>query len=190
MKPTMHRHIQQSQQGVVLIVVMIMLVIIGLSSAAVMRNALEADLISANVRSEHIATEAAQAALAFCEQQVINQVITPRAVRVADDHKAHWEDLSQWLVAEPSATDGPFTPPSWPTADPTRDSGSAAKVIGAGMPAPQCIAEFVTINATNVVRVTARGFTPDYSIDPDTSQPASGSAVWLQSTIQLANTTL
>lgn len=184
----MPRHTQQNQQGVVLIVVLIMLVIIGLSSAAVMRNALEADLISANVRSEHLATEAAQAALAFCEQQVINAVITPRPERVAADGKQHWEDLAQWLVANPSATEGPFTPTNWQTEDGTRQSGSAAKTIGTN--APQCMAELVTLGGVPVVRVTARGFTPDYTLDPATNQPASGSAVWLQSTMQLASTTL
>lgn len=188
MKPTMPRQSQHAQQGVVLIVVLIMLVVIGLSSAAVMRNALEADLISANVRSEHLATEAAQAALAFCETQVITTAITPRAISEAADKKQHWEDLAKWLAA-PTATEGPFTPPNWDAEDTSAGKSGSAQAIGASSNPPQCMAEYIAMagaTTTSIVRITARGFTPDYTVDASTQQPASGSAVWVQSTLQLA----
>lgn len=181
----MTRRPQHAQQGVVLIVVLIMLVIIGLSSAAVMRNALEADMISANVRSENLATEAAQAALAFCEQQITNLGITPRAPSDAADHTEHWQNLANWSTPTPITGAGPYQPTSWAA---NRTSGSALATATANSKAPECMAEYVTIGTSgfeSIARVTARGFTPDYTEDTTTHQPVAGSAVWLQSTLRL-----
>lgn len=174
----------QQQQGVVLIVVLIMLVIIGLTSAAVMRNALTTDLVSANVRAETLATEAAQLALSYCEQQLLKGgaalVLKPA------DVNGHWSKLDNWLEG---SVNGPISPPNWGTRD---DSGSAS--ASAGSKAPQCMAEQITLpggapaSATDdiVVTVTARGFTPDYKEDATKKgQVLSGSAVWLQSTLRL-----
>ena len=59
------------QQGIVLIVVLIMLVVIGLVSVNMMRESLSTDQVSNNVRSEALASEAAQIALAYCEAESI-----------------------------------------------------------------------------------------------------------------------
>lgn len=180
-KPTHHPR----QQGVVLIVVLIMLVIIGLTSAAVMRNALTADLVSANVRAETLATEAAQLALTYCEQQLLKGGTTLVLQAADDTKKGHWSNLDNWLEG---STKPPISPPNWSTRD---DSGSAT--ASAGSKAPQCMAEQTTLpgaptgtTSDIVVIVTARGFTPDYAENPKKKgQVVSGSAVWLQSTLRL-----
>lgn len=167
-------------QGVVLIVVLVMLVIIGLTSAAVMRNALSADLVSANVRSEALATEAAQSALAYCEGQVI---ATPTMVQdaVGPTEAERWEDLSRWLS---TGTGAPLSPPTWATE--TTDKGSASGRSVTKGKAPQCMAERSRLSsAGNIVIVTARGFTPDFAEDATTGRITSGSAVWLQSQLRL-----
>ncbi|MBA4110653.1 MAG: hypothetical protein C0487_13800 [Leptothrix sp. (in: Bacteria)] len=174
----------RQQQGVVLIVVLIMLVIIGLTSAAVMRNALTTDLVSGNVRSETLATEAAQLALSYCEQQLLKGgavlVLKPA------DAEGHWSKLDNWLDG---SANGPISPPNWGTRD-----GSGSASASAGSKAPQCMAEQTTLPggaptpSTDdiVVTVTARGFTPDYKEDTTKKgQVISGSAVWLQSTLRL-----
>lgn len=173
----------RQQHGVVLIVVLIMLVIIGLTSAAVMRNALTADLVSANVRSETLATEAAQLALSYCEQLLVKA--SPALVLKPVDAKGHWSKLDNWLDG---SANGPISPPNWGTRD-----GSGSASASAGSKAPQCMAEQATLPgapaaATDdiVVTVTARGFTPDYKEDATKKgQIVSGSAVWLQSTLRL-----
>lgn len=175
---------QQRQQGVVLVVVLIMLVIIGLTSAAVMRNALTADLVSANVRSETLATEAAQLALTYCEQQLVKG--SAALVLKSADAEGHWSKLDNWLDG---SANGPISPPNWSTRD-----GSGSAFASAGSKAPQCMAEQTTLPgapaaATTdiVVIVTARGFTPDYKEDATKKgRVVSGSAVWLQSTLRLA----
>lgn len=167
---------RQQQQGIVLIVVMIMLVVIGLTSVAVMRDALDADLISNNVRAESVATEAAQVALAFCEQQLSapssTLIVQPA---VASPGKANWEVFNNWQGTTAKAT----------TLDISQLKSSLAAVKLNKL--PQCLAEESgTITGSGrVVIVTARGFSQDYSEDSATGRSLSGSAVWLQSTVRL-----
>lgn len=167
---------QTRQQGVVLIVVLIMLVIIGLTSAAVMRNALTADLVSANVRSEALATEAAQLALAFCENQILPQppkitIRTPLGPGLG----AHWENIANWKSTAAA-------PPTALTLDQLRatDSSFNANFL------PQCMAESQQLvgQADSVVIVTARGFSPDYRENATTGAAEAGAVVWLQSTLR------
>lgn len=167
-----------SQQGVVLIVVMIMLVIIGLTSAAVMRNALESDMISANVRSETAAMEAAQAALAYCEQKIIANNDSLFVIRAAPatGQPEQWANIDHWRSA--GAT-GYYSPPNWDHAS-TESESSKAVIANA----PQCMAEYVTPTSTKVVKVTARGFTPNY-LEDSSGTVISGSTVWVQSTLHL-----
>ncbi|MDO9003307.1 MAG: hypothetical protein Q7V20_07655 [Aquabacterium sp.] len=164
------------QQGVVLIVVMIMLVIIGLTSVSVMRNALDADLISNNVRAESLATEAAQIALAFCEQQLTTPsstlTVQPAVVPGAT---AHWAVFGNWRGAALATT---------LTSAQVNSALAATQLDGSRL--PQCMAELSgdITGSGRVVIVTARGFSPDYSEDGD-GRSLSGSAVWLQSTVRL-----
>jgi len=169
---SMPRPIRARQQGVVLIVVLIMLVIIGLTSASVMRNALTADLVSNNVRAEALATEASQIALAFCEAQIQTATSTV-PIRDIVATGPHWQNIANW---DASAVPTPTTL----TADQLRSTDGAIRADHL----PQCMAERQAMGTDTVVVVTSRGFSPDYS--EDTNQRAiSGSVVWLQSTLRM-----
>jgi hypothetical protein len=52
-------------------------------------------------------------------------------------------------------------------------------------PSPQCLPEYTFLNdgTTQVVLITARGFSPDYQQD-DTGRTTAGSVVWLQSMLR------
>jgi type II secretory pathway pseudopilin PulG len=167
----MSRHPHPRPQGVVLIVVLIMLVVIGLTSVAVMRDALSADMISNNARSESLATEAAQAALAYCEKQMLldgsGVTIKPAIVPPADPN---WRTYANWRSTAATTV-------------PTEALKSTAAAINVSKPA-QCMAEYSGLITGNVVLVTARGFSPDYTEDTS-GRSKSGSAVWLQSTVRL-----
>jgi type IV pilus assembly protein PilX len=159
---------RQTQSGVVLIVVLIMLVVIGLVSATAMRGALTADQISNNARLESLAKQAAQIALRFCETAVTEKTITIQAA-AATEAKQAWRTYSNWGGTKPIATtltkdymkstDSAFTPSSL----------------------PQCMAE-VSPDSAALTIVTARGFGPDY-----VAKSNAGAVVWLQSVIAMSS---
>lgn len=172
---TMPKPVRAGQQGVVLIVVLIMLVIIGLTSASVMRNALTADLVSNNVRAEALATEAAQIALAFCEAQIQSPTGTV-TIRDIVATGPHWQNLANWDATTPPAA------PATLTADQLKSTDGAIRTNHL----PQCMAERQALGTgpDTVVVVTSRGFSPDYSEDTN-HRAVSGSVVWLQSTLRM-----
>lgn len=170
------------QRGVVLIVALIMLVIIGLSSAAVMRNAMMADAVSNNTRMEALATEAAQIALRFCETQLLNNaagfVVQPVA---AAGQQQPWERFSNWHGDEARATRL--------SNDDVVSDNAALSYDDDDPRLPQCLAEQYPdpnspgTHLASTFTVTARGFSPDYSED-NNGRRLSGSVVWLQSTFR------
>ncbi|WP_374318366.1 PilX N-terminal domain-containing pilus assembly protein [Aquabacterium sp.] len=163
-----HRH----EQGVVLVVVLIMLVVIGLVSAAAMRGAMSADMISNNARIENLAKQAAQIGLRYCEEEIVKDTPAITIYAAPTSGSAAWTTFSNWFgttgvkattvpASYMQSTDSAFTPA-------TR---------------PQCLAEYSAVNA-NIVIITARGFSPDFSAATDGST-ATGSVVWFQSFVSL-----
>ena len=65
-----HRCIFRPQAGVSLIIVLIMLVIIGLTSAAAIRNATSGEKVTNNIRLQNLAQQYAEAALRYCEAEL------------------------------------------------------------------------------------------------------------------------
>jgi len=154
-------------RGFSLIVAMLMLAVIGLASAAIMRNAISGDQVANNNRLQTQASQYAQLALRFC----LGQLGLPPESRVAR------------LL--PLAT-----PPAWTVRDNWSSAGGgaahtlAAAEIGASVQprvAPQCLAEATSL--PNTYTITARGFSADFKADPSTGATRNGSAVWLQATI-------
>jgi len=154
-------------RGFSLIVAMLMLAVIGLASAAIMRNAVSGDQVANNNRLQTQASQYAQLALRFCQAQ-LGLPPESRAARVL-----------------PVAT-----PPAWTLQrNWAGASGDAAHTltaaeVGASVPprvAPQCLAEATGL--ANTYTVTARGFSADFKADPSTGATRTGSAVWVQATI-------
>lgn len=156
-----------SQSGVTLIVAMVVLVVIGLASAAVMRGALSSDLAVNNTRVQSLASQAAQVALKYCESQVVapTPAITILAAPGADEHMA-WELFANWSNA------------GMVNDIPVEFVKSELSSFGPAQ-VPQCIAQRSVAGTANVIVITARGFSPDYDAD-DAGNTETGSVVWMQ----------
>ncbi len=160
---------RRRQRGISLIIAMLMLAVIGLASAAIMRNATSGDQVATNSRLQTQANQYAQLALRYCETQL----------RVAPAARTTVVD---------AASSG--TPPAWTLkANWTRGGAHMAHTLTAAdigsavqprMP-PQCLAEATPTD--KVYTVTARGFSADFRADPGSGATRSGSVVWLQSTL-------
>ena len=164
------------QEGVALIVALVVLVVIGLTSVAVMRGSLSSDLVANNARVQNFASQAAQMALRYCEDQLIkpaaDQDIEVQAA-VAAGQPGHWESFSSWNAKTGGTAE---VPDDWVSSS---DSSIVLTVK------PQCLAEKSPLNSSAYI-VTARGFSPDYTADDD-GRTLTGSVVWLQSQILLGS---
>jgi type IV pilus assembly protein PilX len=165
------------QHGVTLIIALVMLVVIGLASAAVMRSSLTSDVVANNTRLHTLAQQAAQLALRFCETQVERESkdwIGGFSIHDASPGDPYWQSFASWqgggavqAVDVPDAVlasaDSSFKPST----------------------APQCLAEWSdAVPGTRTIIVTARGFSPDFD-QTDTGRQTAGSVVWLQSTLRV-----
>jgi len=159
-----------AQRGVSLIIAMLMLVVIGLASVAIIRNATSADRAVNNNRLQTQANQFAQVALQFCENQLVIQ--SGRTVKVqpapSPGTPAVWTVKAHWF--DPNIV----------------HTLAATEITGTNQPKvpPQCMAEGLGGTGKFFI-VTARGFSDDYAQDSDHAT-TSGSVVWLQSTVKLA----
>lgn len=177
------------QTGVSLIIVLIMMVVIGLSSASAIRNATSGEQATNNVRVQNLAQQYAEAALRYCEAEMTksNLVAAPlgrmgtsladaNIISVAIGGNTGWENTATWLGtggASASLTSLPQAQIS------TSDSAFKPTKM------PQCAVEKQAITGGDVYVITARGFSPDYTFDSTSGKTLSGSVVWLQSTLYL-----
>lgn len=161
------------QHGVALVVALVVLAVIGLTSVAVMRGALNSDLLANHARVQSFASQAAQLALRYCESELVKK--TPAIAVLAANAvgtTGHWEDFGKWF---PEGGDAETVPDAWLK---TADSS-----IANSQRHPQCLAENSPLGGGAYI-VTARGFSPDYSED-DKGRTQTGSVVWLQSQVLL-----
>lgn len=163
------------QKGVALLVALVMLIIIGLTSASVMRGALSSDLIAQNTRVQSLAMQAAQMGLTYCEYKL--EESTPATggsdmakLKTVADGADFWNNLANWTAANYHVV-----PDDWVSSDDSSFTPATA---------PQCMVQQLanTAHGDQVFEVTARGFSPDYSADGD-GATTSGSVVWLQSRV-------
>jgi Tfp pilus assembly protein PilX len=169
----------RKQTGVVLIVAMVMLVVIGLASVAIMRNALGTDVISDNNRLQAQALQMAQAALHYCEGRVLktdaNQLVPQAAA--ATQVQEDWRTFNNWSGAH-KATYVQDVPTAY------LSTSDVSKTRPSGWKQPQCMAQSRAITAGfKTAVITARGFSDNYRAKTN-GQSETGSEVWLQSIIQ------
>ena len=179
---------RNDEKGISLIIVLIMMVVIGLTAAAAMRNATSSQRATNNARVESLALQYAEAALRYCEGQL--QLASTARVNSLKDAViptstftvSAWEQTISWTGIAGSGG-----------ASSTRTSPPAAQYSTAGVSsnvptrAPECIAELQTLGSPTFTAtvVTARGFSPDYAADATTGQTTRGAVVWLQSILNL-----
>ena len=182
------------QRGVSLLIVLIMLVVIGLTSAASLRSASSNERISNNFRMHALAEQYAEAALRYCE----TQLTLSDGARVDSLKEA---SLRAFTGAAYPAWANPLT---WTgvggaSASLTRvPEALVASADSAYKPAqlPQCAVEKLSLalmqngvpaGAGDVYVITARGFSTDYSASPQ-GVSLTGSVVWLQSLVSVRRT--
>ncbi len=179
-----------AQAGVSLIIVLIMLVIIGLTSAAAIKNATSGEKVTNNIRLQNLAQQYAEAALRYCESELGKPdtvappngrlgtpLIEANIQTLAVGDAPLWSQATTWTGSGGAAATRTTLPSSW-----------IASADSAFQPTtrPQCVVEIQTMaDLTLAYVITARGFSPDYVADASTGKTTNGSVVWLQSTIRL-----
>lgn len=194
--------VRRDERGVVLVIALILLAVIGLSSAAAIRGSLFGDKVSGNLRASTTAMNAAELALRTCENAVrvgVWRLALPAgapvpppvwmpgqpqpgvdAVRIA----APVIDPQNWTVA------GNWVPPAVGWAYVLPAAAMVNPNSGVQYPRrPECMVEGMTLLVrrggnpnVRAFLVTARGFSPDYQQD-GAGNPTAGSVVRLQSQI-------
>lgn len=159
-------------RGVSLIIVLIMLAVMGLVSAAAMRSATTNEMVARNVRYQLLAQQQAEAALRYCEGQLLLPVqervaslreITPSSL----DPPTGWTLLTSWSGQGAAAANLASLPNDLP------GPSSLPQV------APQCLVERRPWSTGEAYLVTARGYSANYSRDSQ-GYTSAGMVSWLQ----------
>ena len=173
------------QSGISLIIVMIMVVIIGLTSAAAIRSATSGERATNNIRLQGLALQYAEAALRYCELEInkasADRVATLQEANIVETAFSEvavtfpWQMTSTWTGAA-SGGDASATRTTLPESQIKSVNSSITPTT-----LPQCAAERqVMADGAKVIVLTARGFSPGYTADGN-GLTTSGSVVWLQS---------
>jgi type IV pilus assembly protein PilX len=179
------------QRGVVLVIALILVVVIGVSSAVAIRSSMFSDMVSHNMRTQNLAFQAAEAGLKFCEQQVVRNNLAGMNVVVGpfpDPDNDEWTVAAMWTARA--------------NAPPAAFLGTE---VGFATP-PQCLIRMMSFDEATALfpknefsvpvenmafipeqyafyRITARGFSPDYREDAN-GTAISGSQVTVQSMVR------
>ena len=146
---------------------MLLLAVIGLASAAIIRNAVSGDQAANGNRLQTQAGQYAQLALRFCEAQLGQSAATRVVALRAVATPAAWTSQRRWTSRDADAAH-------------TLAAGEIGGVVQPRV-APQCLMEATAV--AGVYTLTARGFSADFQADPTTGATRNGSAAWLQATI-------
>lgn len=187
----------KGEQGVVLIIALILLVVISLLAVTSMRNAGSSESVAGNVRTTELATQAAEIALRHCESATI-QV----AKKTTDT-----TDPTYYDTEFPTASIWPIASVQWQSTS-TWDTATTSSTVTYALPAakfatgsgatykrpPECMVELLSGGMPDGVNsvtpsafvITARGFGPEVAaLTGATRIRPVGSEVWLQSTIEI-----
>jgi len=171
---------RHGQQGVVLIVALIMLMILSVLASISVRGASSTEQVANQSRQQALARQTAETALRFCEQQVqlfaANPAtgFAPEAAPVGAGTPYSWQTMGNWdTLPAPSA--------NLKTVAVTSSGDVGTNVYFARQ--PECMAQYLTPADTKVFVTTARGFGPEVGAK-DGSAPR-GTEVWLQSVITM-----
>jgi len=168
------------QKGASLIIVLIMLGVIALTSAAMLRNASSNERIGNNFRMHALAQQYAEAALRYCETQVTladasrtNSLKESNLFVTSDSTSSAWRKRSTWSGGSSVSR----------TTVPEAFVVSAESAFKPGH-LPDCVVEKQTLDSGAVYVITARGFSSDYTADAR-GFTVTGSVVWLQTLLSL-----
>ncbi len=164
------------QSGVSLIIVLIMLGVIAMASAATLRNASSNERVSNNFGMHVLAQQYAEAALRYCEVQLTqsdgSRVATLKESTLVDySGSPAWRQRISWTGSGGTAASRTTVPEAFVVS-----SNSAFKPSQL----PVCVVEKQAVDGGSIYVITARGFSSDYTAD-GRGFTITGSVVWLQS---------
>ncbi len=166
---------RDSLHGASLIIVLILLGVIALTSAATLRNASSNERVSNNFRMHLLAQQYAEAALRYCEMQLTqadgSRVATLKESNLVDySASPAWRQRATWTGSGATAASRTAVPETF-----VLSSSSAFKPGQL----PECVVEKKAVDGGSVYVITARGFSSDYTAD-GRGFTVTGSVVWLQ----------
>jgi type IV pilus assembly protein PilX len=173
------------QAGVVLIISLIMLVVISILATLSIRNATSSETVSGNVRTTELASQAAEIALRYCEEALVQITfgtgsLTSLPTVLTYASPPAWQTISNW----DGSTSAPFVIP-----DASVNQADASVTFNRP---PECLVERVqvvdgtgVVSTTSTYTITARGFGPEVAAATSARLRPTGSEVWMQSTIEL-----
>lgn len=169
-----------------LVIALIMLVIISLLATLSIRNAISTESVSGSVRTTQLASQAAEIALRYCEEAVVqinSGTVTLTTIPTIQDYVSPplWKDLAaNWDVA---------TSPAFVI--PVASVNQASGAVTFNRP-PECLVERMqmaisasAVSTTSTYVITARGFGPEVAAANAARSRPVGTEVWMQSTIEL-----
>ncbi|MFO6421102.1 hypothetical protein ACLBKS_12965 [Hylemonella sp. W303a] len=184
-----------------LLVVMVLLVILGVSSGAVLRDAVSAERFANNLRQQQWAHQQAELALRHCESELrkpdgsepgLPPGLVLRDPVLAESRLARteWEALPAWRQ---SANWTGIAGLSMARVTLSHDqAGVPVEGLQPGRP-PECLVELqVLADGARVHVITARGFSPAYPVSSGVVPNAAsvgGAVVWVQSIVLLGTAT-
>jgi type IV pilus assembly protein PilX len=186
------------QQGVVLIVALIMLAIISLMAAATIKGSGSSEALSSSSRTQSLALQAADAALRYCEEGVQNQQYQVTPSRATLQAAAGNVLYSSVLIPEAPNPIPPIVPVNWTSSSNWDDGPKNALVYK--LPStflnanniykrmPECMVQYsqAPVGSVSQVVITARGFGPEVpdvldGVAGTNVRKPQGAEVWLQS---------
>ena len=197
-QPPYQSHGSRAQNGVVLIIALIMLVLVSVMAAFSVRNATSSEAVSANVRQTQSANQAAETALRYCEDAVINMVNSgtstfnisspPSLTSVAFD-ASYVKDYVTGIPTSVVASNWDGATATFKILVLPTESVNRSGITSTFSRPPECMVDrLVPSTAASYSKsfsITARGFGPDVSAaDLNRTRPI-GSEVWMQSTIEM-----
>jgi type IV pilus assembly protein PilX len=181
-----------SQNGVVLIMGLILLVAISLVAMYTLRSTLTGEQVSKNLRSQSMAMQSAETALRICEN----------AVRGGLAQLGSGSDAVNFIVIPtPESWDNSKVIPdqwrtraSWTSTNPQMATQIPSSLIGSSemrpLPPPRCMVEQYELpvmgedkTVSQPFLVTVIGYSADYRADAN-GNTVSGSEVWIQSVLR------
>lgn len=183
--PGLARQSSTKQAGVVLIISLIMLVVISILATLSIRNATSSEKVSGNVRTTELASQAAEIALRYCEEAVVQITfgtgsLTSLPTVLSYASPPAWQAITNW----DGSTSAPFVIP-----DTSVNQVDASVTFNRP---PECLVERVqvvdgtgVVSTTSTYTITARGFGPEVPAATSARLRPTGSEVWMQSTIEL-----
>jgi Tfp pilus assembly protein PilX len=186
------------QNGVVLIVTMIMLVLISIASASAIRGATSSEAVTNHSRTQQLAMQAAEAALLTCERQTTTYL--QGVIAASSPSSTATTPTKPFDIQDAPTPSGSFSYTyRWQDVTNVWDStnsavvtvlplslvnASSTNIFSAYRRPPECVVEMYEPGNNSRAVITARGFGPE--VAANRGKPI-GSEVWLQSIVQVSS---